>query len=404
MIKQIPIEDLKVGMYVSDANTKWIPHGPKTKEGKILKEGIIEKLCQMGVKHVYIDTEKGIDADGLTRQEVEADRQEKLDVAAENELAYGKKTEASVEMGRAIEIHHEAKDLVDRALDKVRAGEGVDVNVTTALADNIVGSVLRNQDALLCLGRIRNKDSYLMEHSINLSVLMTAFGKIVGLPEHELQESAVGALLHDIGKIYTPDDILYKPARLDKNEFEIIKEHVVRSKELLENTPGIAQLSITVAAQHHERFDGSGYPCGLKGCQISYHGRMVAIVDVYDAITADRVYHKGIPPTQALKKLLEWSNSHFDLNLVHDFIRCIGVYPVGTVVRLKSKKLAIVTEQHEKDQRTPKVKIVFDERLPGFTKPKDVDLSKPSVQDEIVGTVNPEQYEINIADYLLTRH
>lgn len=194
--------------------------------------------------------------------------------------------------------------LVGSFLNHVKIGSALDVAPIHRLADELQQSVLRNPNALSCLGRIREKDNYLLEHSVNLSVLMSLFGNHRKLPADVLHQTVVGALLHDLGKILTPDDILHKPGRLTPEEFEVMKLHARHSRDILAATDGIGEITVITAAQHHEKLDGSGYPEGLKGEEISEYGRMVAITDVYDAITADRVYHKGMTPTQGLKKLL----------------------------------------------------------------------------------------------------
>ena len=265
----------------------------------------------------------------------------------------------------------------------------------------LIDSVLRNHNALACIGRIREKDNYLMEHSINLSVLMGIFAKAMKIDRETMHQAMVGALLHDIGKIMIPDNILHKPGKLDDNEFARMKQHVVFSRELLKNTPGIHPLSVNVAAQHHERIDGSGYPEGLTGCQICQEGKMVAITDVYDAITADRCYHKGLQPTVALKKLLEWSGTHLEEKLVHTFIRSMGIYPVGSLVMLESGRLAVVVEASEKDQTRPIVRVMYHSRLKQYIRSEVIDLSKPVSQDSIKSSADPEKWKIKIADFLV---
>jgi HD-GYP domain-containing protein (c-di-GMP phosphodiesterase class II) len=179
-----------------------------------------------------------------------------------------------------------------------------------------------------------------------------------------------------------------------------MKTHVVHSADILKTTEGISDLTILVAAQHHEKMDGSGYPKGLKGEEISPYGRMVAITDVYDAITADRVYHKGMTPTAAIKKLLEWSGAHLDRSLVEHFIRTVGIFPVGSLVLLESGRLGVVIEANESDQRLPTIRVMYHTKFRNFIKTMVIDLSKPSVQDRIVKAVDPDAYKISVKDFL----
>ncbi|MBV1881045.1 MAG: HD-GYP domain-containing protein [Pseudomonadales bacterium] len=401
MIKKILVTQLKPKMFVSDLNCEGIPHGPKNKRGKIPNEKLIKQISQMGIKEVYIDTELGLDVkDGEPLAEVEKERQRRLEEASE--LTPSTKDSISVEdeLNRARKVHGEAKKLIDNVLNNVKMGKNIQLEAIDNITDKMVDSVFRNKDALSFLGRIRNKNSYLLEHSVNLSVLMSAFGRDTQLDKTILKEISIGALLHDIGKILTPDDILNKPDKLTKKEFIQIQDHVINGKELLESTPGISKVSILVAGQHHEKIDGSGYPGGLVGNQISIYGRMCAVVDVYDAITSDRCYHNGITPSAALRRMLEWTDHHLDKELVNQFIQCIGIYPVGSLVNLNSHKLAIVLQQGEKSQKEPRVRIIYNTKQKSYTDVKDIDLAKPSEQDFVVGAADPRQYGIDIGHFI----
>lgn len=401
MIKRISIDKLRTNMYVSDLNCDWIPHHNMQKEGRIPNQKMVDELKRRGIKEVYIDTNRGIDEeDAYTQSEVEQDNQSKLDKASQLDMASAGTVSVEEELLNANKIHSQAKSIMSDILTDVKFGKPLETEHFDDLADGMIDSVIRNHNALACLGRIREKDNYLMEHSINLAVLMGIFAKSMRIDRETMHQAMVGALLHDIGKILVPDEILHKPGKLNDNEFAHIKKHVVFSRELLKKTPGISPLTINVAAQHHERIDGSGYPEGLTGCQICREGKMVAITDVYDAITADRCYHKGLAPTSALKKLLEWSGTHLEKDLVHTFIRSMGIYPVGSLVLLESDRLAVVIEASEKDQTRPIVKVIYHTRLKQFIPIKIIDLSKSSNQDHIKSSVSPDEWRIKISDFL----
>ena len=401
MIKRISIDKLRTNMYVSDLNCDWIPHHNMQKEGRIPNQKIVDELKRRGIKEVYIDTDRGIDEeDAYTQSEVDQENQSKLDKASQLDMASAGTVSVEEELLNANKIHSQAKSIMSDVLSDVKFGKPLETEHFDDLADGMIDSVIRNHNALACLGRIREKDNYLMEHSINLAVLMGIFAKSIKIDRETMHQAMVGALLHDIGKILVPDEILHKPGKLDDNEFARMKKHVVFSRELLKKTPGISQLTVNVAAQHHERIDGSGYPEGLTGCQICREGKMVAITDVYDAITSDRCYHKGLAPTGALKKLLEWSGTHLEKDLVHTFIRSMGIYPVGSLVLLDSGRLAVVIEASEKDQTRPIVKIIYHTRLKQFIPIKIIDLSKSSSQDHIKSAVSPDEWRIKISDFL----
>ncbi|OJS98975.1 HD-GYP domain-containing protein [Marinobacter nauticus] len=401
MIKRIPIAALKVGMYISDLNNDWIPHNTQRKKGVIKREETIEKIHRMGVQYVYIDVEKGLDSqDAETAQEVDRRNEQALQKAGEQRPGIQHKVALTEEIVIAQRIHSQAQGLVGSFMNNVKMGAAIDIAPIHQLADELQNSVLRNANALSCLGRIREKDNYLLEHSVNLSVLMSLFGNYRHLPADVLHQTVVGALLHDLGKILTPDDILHKPGRLTAEEFEVMKLHARHSRDILASTEGIGEIAVITAAQHHEKLDGSGYPEGLKGEEITEYGRMVAITDVYDAITSDRVYHKGMTPSQGLKKLLEWSGDHLDPELVKQFIRCIGLYPVGSLVLLESGRLGVVVETNDQDQRLPVVRVMYHTRFRLPITVETIDLSRAGNQDRIVRAVDPEDYKLDVRKFL----
>ena len=401
MIKRIPISALKVGMYITDLNNDWIPHNSQRKRGFIRREETVETIRRMGVTFVYIDTDRGLDSeDSETAEAVDRANEAALQRVGEETPALQARVALADELEIAERIHAEAQGLVGSFLNHVKIGSALDVAPIHRLADELQQSVLRNPNALSCLGRIREKDNYLLEHSVNLSVLMSLFGNHRKLPADVLHQTVVGALLHDLGKILTPDDILHKPGRLTPEEFEVMKLHARHSRDILAATDGIGEITVITSAQHHEKLDGSGYPEGLKGEEISEYGRMVAITDVYDAITADRVYHKGMTPTQGLKKLLEWSGDHLDPVLVKEFIRCVGLYPVGSLVLLESGRLAVVIESNEQDQRLPVVRIMYHTRFRMPVPVETLDLSRPGCHDRIIRAVDPDDYRIDIRKFM----
>lgn len=401
MIKRIPVADLQVGMYITDLNNDWIPHNTRRRRGFLRDDTTIEKIREMGVIYVYIDTDKGLDSqDAEPASAVDARNQHQLERAGAAKPDLPRKKPLAEEIVVAQRIHGEAQGLVGNLLKDVKLGHAIDITPFHVLAEDLQQSVTRNPNALSCLGRIREKDNYLMEHSVNLSVLMSLFGNSMGFSHDVLHQTIVGALLHDIGKILTPEDILHKPNRLSPAEFEVMKQHALHSRDLLAATEGIGELTVLTAAQHHERMDGSGYPLGLVGEEISIYGRMVAIADVYDAITADRVYHKGMTPTQGLKKLLEWSGDHLDPSLVHRFICCIGIYPIGSLVLLESGKLGVVIESNDSDQRLPTVRVMYHTRFRMAIPLEVIDLAHPRTQDRIQKAVAPDEYAIDVRKFL----
>jgi len=263
----------------------------------------------------------------------------------------------------------------------------------------MVESIFRNQDALMSLSRIRKKDEYTYYHSMSVCALMVSFARQMGFDKCLINEVGVGAMLHDIGKMKISHGILNKNDKLTTEEYEMMKGHVLIGKSILEETVGISETSILMCAEHHERIDGSGYPNNLKGDQMSVFGQMTAIVDVYDAMTSDRCYQKKMNPSEVLRKLFEWSSHHFNLDLVQRFIRCVGIYPIGTLVRLESGMLAVVIDHGETDILKPTVRVIFNTKREMLVIPYDLDLSNNG-GDRVLRYEAPEQWDIDPIAYL----
>lgn len=396
-IKKVSVAQLRPGMFIHDLNCGWMDHPFLTNRFEIKDQAIIHRIGELGIKEVYIDTSKGVDiCDAPTREQVQAALQQRMEQVSAAPAA-APKVSVREEHSYAERIEREASKVVTNVMNDIRLGKQIEVERVSHVVDNMVSSILRNPHAMMSLGRIREMDRYTFEHSVSVGVLMISFAKELGLERDVIQEIGIGALLHDIGKIKTPDHILNKPGKLTDEEFAIMRQHVVLSRELLEQSSGVSATAIAVAAQHHERFDGTGYPNRLKGDEISLYGQMAAIVDVYDAISADRCYRKGEEPTAVLRKMLEWSKFHFNEALVHQFIRCVGIYPVGSLVKLESGRLAVVLEPGENGPLFPVVRVVYDTNKGRFITPRDIDLSNPTARtgtDRILHCESPDRWGI----------
>lgn len=401
MIKKITIEQLKPGMYIHDLNCGWMDHPFVHNSFAVKDEAMLGKVRDVGMHDLYIDTEKGLDvSEAPTQEEVSHEIHEQMLNLAAEEYAPLPAITLADEARRARKLHGEASRIVRDMISDVRLGKQIEMEKVEPLVENMVDSIFRQQDALLPLARLKTHDQYTFLHSVSVCALMIAFARSLKMPRDTIKEIAVGALLHDIGKAKVPDEILNKPAKLTDAEFTKMKSHVVQSIIMLQHTPGISQIAMDVAGQHHERYDGTGYPNKLKADGITLYGQMGAIVDVYDAITSDRVYHKGMPPTEALKKLLEWSKFHFNPELVQAFIRTLGIYPSGSLVRLESGRLGVVMQQHEKKLLQPVVKIFYHAEHKHYLPPEEIDLARASCHDRITGHESFEQWGIDPAKWL----
>jgi len=399
MIKKISIQQLKPGMFIHDINCVWMEHPFLVGALKIKNDKTIEKIAGLGVREVYIDTLKGLDViDAPTETEVNAEIEHKMIAMVQQTKPITTTSTLNEELKRSRKVYGEANKIISNIMHDVRIGKQVEVERIDPVVEKMANSILRNKDALLSLCRIKNKDDYTFLHSVSVGALLISFAHALDFKRDVIKLLGVGGMLHDIGKTKVPNEILNKPGALTEEEFVIMKSHVVHGCSILRKSPGIAQVSFDVASQHHERFDGSGYPLGLKNSEMSVYGQMAAIVDVYDAITADRCYHKGMEPTVAIRKMFEWSKFHFNPKLLRTFIRIVGIYPVGTLVMLESGKIGVVIEQSETDMTRPLVRIIFDAKKNYFIAPKDIDLAKPLGQgggDRIVNYESSAKWNID---------
>ncbi len=395
MIKKVKVEHLKPGLFIHDFNSGWLHHPFLRNKIKLETDEDIEKILSYQIREVYIDTDKGLDIDDApTQQEVAAELQTELD-----KLPGPTKNESCrplhEEITSARRLVADAKNTTRRLMDDVKLGKQLDVVQVEAVVDRLTESILNNKDALISLVRIKQKDEYTYMHSLAVSALCISFAQHLGLDAAKTKQIGIGGLLHDLGKVKIPPAILTKPGPLTEQEFEVMKTHVEQGECMLRQSTRIDESSIGVTADHHERLDGTGYPDGLRGDQISLFGQMAAIIDIYDALTAERCYKDSIPPTEALKKIFEWSDGYLNRGLVEQFIAHVGIYPIGTVVRLRSGRVGVVIEHGEKGLLYPVVRIVFDGRRGSFVTPFHVDLSKKAASgdpDEIVACESPARW------------
>ncbi|WP_026603230.1 HD-GYP domain-containing protein [Methylomonas sp. 11b] len=402
MIKKIDVADLKPKMFIHDINCPWINHPFLRNSFLIESAQDIEKIAAYGIRQVYIDTALGPDMpEAPTMHEVNRQLDEHMQHLGRT-LKRVPPPLVSVEKERvkAKQVCREANRIVHNVLQDCRLGKQVQLEQVEPVVSGIIESIFRNPDAIVSLLRIKQADKYTFQHSVAVGTLLISFCRALDIDRKLIEQVGLGGLLHDIGKMQVPNNILNKPGKLTESEFEIMKKHVSYGCQVLEKTPGLSPITLSVAAEHHECFDGSGYPLGLKGDEISLYGQMASVVDVYDALTSTRIYHTGIEPTEVLRKLLEWSDHHFNLTLVHQFIRSIGIYPVGTLVRLESGYLAVVVEQHHENLLHPRVRVVFNARTRCYTPPADFDLSKPDCHDRITSFEVPAKCGVDPQRYL----
>jgi putative nucleotidyltransferase with HDIG domain len=401
--RKINVSQLKPGMYISELGLDWRSHNFLRSSFAVKNDEVIRRIVESGMHEVYIDPARGLDvADAPTDVEVEAAvEQEMVEVALH--LPPPPRITASEEMPQATLISAEACAIVRAVMNHARLGLQVQAEQVDPIVNGITGSILRNGHALLYLTRIKSKDDYTFQHSVAVCSLLVAFGRALGMDAETLHLAGIGGLLHDVGKVHIDDAILNKPGPLSRPQFERMKDHVTEGVHILRQSNSFHPTSILVVQHHHERYDGSGYAGGLVGEAISQMGQMAAICDVYDAITSQRIYSRPMSPHQATAKIFEWGKGHFNPTLVQQFLRVIGIYPVGALVKLESGRLAIVLEQSESSLLKPVVRAFYDTRHRRVIPAVEIDLSRPLGQgggDRIVSHETAENWGLNPARFV----
>lgn len=294
-----------------------------------------------------------------------------------------------------------AKAAVVSMFRDARMGQAIDTAHASDLVDEISASVLRHPNALLSLVRLKTSDEYTYMHSVAVCALMIALARQLELPDPLVREAGLAGLLHDIGKMAVPDPILNKPGKLTDQEFGLVRRHPQNGARMLLDCRQVSALVVDVCLHHHERIDGTGYPFGLAQEQISLLARMGAVCDVYDAITSDRPYNKGWNAAEAIRRMAEW-NGHFDPQVFRAFVKAVGIYPVGALVRLESGRLGVVLEQHGRSLLTPRVKVFFSARSKVPIPQQVVDLGRAGQTDRIVGFEPAEAWNFRNLDEMWT--
>ena len=403
MLKKVDSTQLKVGMYIHDLSCDWMTHPFIRNRFLLTSDDEIRKILHAGIHDVVIDSARGLDVeDAPTLADAEAaTEREIVDIAAKSPIVT--RVSLGEEMRRAVQIRHQASTLVRSVMQDARLGKAIELDQVEPVVQSITESILRNPGALVGLLRIKTKDDYTFLHSVSVCTLLVAFCRSRELDAGVTHQAGLGGLLHDTGKALVPDAILNKPGPLTDEEFAIVKRHPQDGYDILRKTPELGPIPLDITLHHHERRDGSGYPGKQASEQISELAQMAAIVDVYDAITADRCYHKGMSAAAALRKIYEWSKFHFNPQFAQEFMRCVGIYPVGTMVMLESGRLAVVIEPHESNLLAPKVNVFFNTKQNVYIKPETIDLSRGlgfGGGDKIVGHESPAKWNVDPMRFL----
>jgi HD-GYP domain-containing protein (c-di-GMP phosphodiesterase class II) len=395
MLKKIRVEQLVIGMHLKEFCGSWMDH-PFWRSGFVITDPKdIASVLASSIKEVWIDSSKGLDiavgqaaiSAAESDAQVEAELQQ-VRVAA-REVA---PVSTAEELARATQICRQSKQAVLSMFAEARMGKAVDTEGAKKLVEEISDSVARNPGALISLARLKTVDDYTYMHSVAVCAMMVALAKQLGMDESQTRVAGLAGLMHDMGKAMMPMDVLNKPGKLTDAEFSIIKKHPEEGHRMLLTAQDVDPLVLDVCLHHHEKVDGSGYPEGLKGDEISLFAKMGAICDVYDAITSNRPYKSGWDPAESLRKMAEWANGHFDAKVFQAFVKSLGIYPVGSLVRLSSGRLGVVIEQTGKSLTTPLVKVFFSTKSNMRIVPEVIDLSAPGCAEKIAGREDPAKW------------
>ncbi len=393
MLKKIPVSELRLGMHLQAFCGAWLDHPFWRTKFVLTDPNDLVLVRESTISEVWIDISKGLDVEpGSAAAAVNAEIVEKL---PEPPPAKIEKASFNDEVKRASRIVAKGKEAVVSMFQEARMGKAIEAEAAAPLVEEISNSVMRNPGALISLARLKTADDYTFMHSVAVCALMIALARQLGLDEQQTRDAGMAGLLHDLGKAMIPLEVLNKPGKLTDTEFALVKTHPAEGYKLLLEGKGVSEVMLDVCLHHHEKIDGSGYPKGLNGETMSLFAKMGAVCDVYDAITSNRPYKAGWDPAESIKRMAEWKG-HFDPAVFQAFVKSLGIYPVGSLVRLESGKLGVVIEQGEQSLLKPKVKVFFSTKAQAYIKPETIDLARSP--EKIAGREEASKWGIKDVD------
>lgn len=344
--KRVDKNFVKSGMYVSRLDRPWT-ETPFMFQGFYIKIQEDINLLQQHCDYIYIDIERGEGADQYL-EIVPSEGILNTEDSFEKELPIAK------------EKYQKLATEFERVMNNIKLGKPLDINVIQSQVNSVIEGITTNSDAYLLLSKLKNKDNYTYNHSVSCSILAITLGKELGFSKQELKDLAIGTLLFDIGKMKISDDILSCPKKLDADQYEVMRNHVQESVDLLSKTQGVKPSTIQIAREHHERFDGKGYPNAKKGKEISLFSSIAGLVDSYDAMTSERTFSEPMKHESAVNELYTRRNQDFNEELIEQFIQCLGTYPSGTLVELSTGEVGVVVQQNRIRRLRPKIMILLN--------------------------------------------
>jgi HD-GYP domain-containing protein (c-di-GMP phosphodiesterase class II) len=395
-LTKINVEYLQVGMYVSKLDKPWLKSNFLFQGFELKNQADINAVSEQ-CKFVYIDVNKQNKIQTVEARD--AYSKEWLD----RKTPPDKLSTFEKEIEHASYLYQETSNLVRSFMQDVCVSETINVEIAKKAVAQCVDSILHAPDALLWMTQLKNRDLYTSQHSMNVCILAIALGRQINLSVEALNDVGLCGMMHDMGKMLVPLEVLNKPGKLEPDELKIMQSHPELGWKLLLSSSGMYAGAIDVAHNHHERLDGTGYPRKLTAEKITPYTRIVAIVDMYDAIISDRVYQKGRTHLDAINIMTKICGTHLDSGLTYKFIECLGIYPPGCIVEMSNGEIAIVVEANQKKKLKPKIILLLDEdkkprpeRMVDLTK---MDLDASGQEYRITKIVRAEDYGIDLNKY-----
>ncbi len=391
MLKKIPVGQLRIGMHLHALDGSWLDHSLWRTKFVLTDAAELRAVSGSGASHCWIDSVKGLDV-AAPDPEVLVEVAPAPDSASElptplagpsDDAVPSPSTSFEDELEHAERLCKTSRQTVEKLFGEVRMGKVQNVEAFQTLVDDLAASVFRNPGALVSLARLKTKDDYTYMHSVAVCALMVALAREMGMGINACREAGMAGLLHDVGKAMMPLEVLNKPGKLTEGEFHVMRSHPVRGHALLAEGGTAGAMALDVCLHHHEKFDGTGYPHGLAGENISQMARMASICDVYDAVSSVRPYKSAWDPADSISRMASWAGQ-FDPTLFAMFVKSLGIYPSGALVRLRSGRLAVVVKQHPKSLTTPTVKAFFSTQSNMPIRVVEIDLSRAGEPDAIV--------------------
>ena len=369
---------------------------------------LMRRLRQSGVERVVFDR-------GATAEEVSAlvrsvasgdaasiDGLSRLTHVRVGRLQVEERVEGVGDIATFRRLYDDASKVAGSLWESAAVEGKPDADAARGLVDSLAQAVAQNRTALLALTALKNYDNYTFTHMVNVSILTMGQARGLGIDGVTLREFGLAALMHDIGKVKTPNEILNKPGKLTDQEFEILKRHTVDGAEILKSTPEIPPLAPVVAFEHHLRSDGTGYPYGVQRSQLNLGTSLCGIADVYDAMRSQRVYQQAHPSDRILAVLQRNDGKQFDQHLVRRFVQLVGIYPTGNLVKLDTGDIAVVVKPYAPDPYRPQVKVLIRASGQKVERPFDVNLwEAPEGHPQTVrGPIDPATVDLDPLSYL----